>query len=93
VCEIIHLLDIASGQAGTRTLAKKAFIAKAFRLIFEDFAAPEASAAEKYIDILVFSNILLPIDAPNMPSAAVPRRQQNLLPGNCPPKKLWRFES
>jgi hypothetical protein len=51
VCEIIHLLDIASGQAGTRTLAKKAFIAKAFHLIFEDFAAPEASAVEKYIDI------------------------------------------
>jgi len=93
VCEINHLLDIASGQAGTRTLAKNAFIAKAFHLIFEDFAAPEASAAEKYIDILVFSNILLHIDALNLRSAAVPGRQQNLLTGKCPPKKLWRFES
>jgi hypothetical protein len=93
VCEINHLLDIASGQVETRTLAKNAFIAKAFRLIFEDFTPLSASARKKYIDILVNAYILLHIDALNLPSAAAPRRQQNLLTGNCPPKKLWRFES
>jgi len=87
VCEINHLLDTGSGRGEASTLAKNAFIAKAFRPIFEDFTALRASSRKKYIDILVFSNILLHIDALNLRSAAVPRRQQNFLTGNCPPKK------
>jgi len=43
VCEINHLRDVASGQVEIRTLAKKAFIAKAFHLIFDDITALGAS--------------------------------------------------
>jgi hypothetical protein len=86
-------MDMASERSRASTLAKNAFNAKTFRRICPDLRGLCTSQMKKYIDILVFANILLPHRRTETDVGRSEKAANRIFNGQSPLKKLWRLES